>query len=65
MSALTSFGSVYLNAFSSAVANGEAAAFQAISNAGFNKNPGYGALVANITKSVDKLINCLQANNYM
>ena len=65
MSALTSFGNMYLNAFKGAVANGEAAAFQAIANKGFNGGSGYGAAIATVTTGLDKLLNCLQANNYM
>lgn len=65
MSALTSFGSKYLNAFKSAGDSGEAAAFQAMANVGFNGSSGYGAKVAAVTTGVDALLSCLQANHYM
>ncbi len=65
MSALTSFGDRYLNAFNGAVGNGETAAFQAIADAGFTPNQQYGKNIASVTNSIDQLLGCLLANGYI
>jgi len=64
--ALTSFNNRYLNALLGAAPNGEATAFQALANAGFEPyNPNYGTTIQKITGSLDKMLDCLKNNGYI